>query len=275
MRSAVLVSGAALAILSGCWAPGIGPRAKLRPLTRAVLAADGYYRLTPSDKKRIEQTSCRFDPAGKSAERLYRRGFSKAEILQACRDVHRYAHGDQRYLEHLAVWRRAGLPFASFGDFQSREVSITDYYNRWHIGGAGLAAAGWILTGLGTALWTGALATVVAYRVRLNRCNASLPSDADLPCDHDGADGMATFIFSALQGVLGTALVAPGLPMAIVGSGRMRSWVSGQLLDAGHVDDLDRFRLHYMIRPKRPRVRASVAPLLTRGGAGLSLTLRW
>ena len=55
-----------------------------------------------------------------------RRGFSGEEIIQACRDVPKHA-GDERFLEQLAVFRRAGLPLASFRKYLASGLSLTGF----------------------------------------------------------------------------------------------------------------------------------------------------
>lgn len=267
---------------TGCGPLGLKPTVPLRPLpppplTRRADAPDrpaGYYRFTESEWRQLDRTPCIFNPAKKRAARLYRRGFSKAEILQACRDVKTYADGDQRYLEHLAVWRRSGLSLAGFKDFMGSGRTITDHYNREILGGQNLAVGGWILTSIGLALFTGAAATMIAYRVREARC-LDRNRGVELPCDHDGGAFWGAWIASIFQAGFGALFVAPGLPMGIVGQLRKNRWLGGELLDRGHVRDLDRFRLRYLDGSRRRTVHASVAPLVTRGGGGLTLRLQW
>jgi len=268
--------------LVGCAPPGLAPSVPLRALPSLERrSADdppgrptGYYRFTESEWRQLDPTPCRFHPASKRAARLYRRGFSKVEIIQACRDITTHTNGDQRYLEHLAVWRRSGLPLAKFKTFMGSEKSITDYYNREELGGRGLAIGGWILTSLGLALFAGAAATTINYEVQHARCLAREMS-GELSCDHDGGSALGVFIGALFQVGFGVLLLAPGLPMGIVGQLRQRRWLRGELLDVVHVQDLDRFRLRSLERSRRPTVRTSVTPLITRGGGGLMLRLRW
>lgn len=270
--------------LLGCGPQGLAPRAQLRPLPRLptvrargeiALRPSGYYRFTKQEWRQLDRTPCRFDPRSDRAARLYRRGFSKAEILQACRDVRPNASGDPRYLEHLAVWRRSGLPLTEFDDFRGTGQSITEYYNREKIGGRAMAIGGWILTGIGLALWTGAAAVMISYRIREDRCLANARPFDDLPCDHDGGRGWGAFLASMAQLGVGTLFLAPGMPLAVIGHARRRRWLRGEVLDVGHVHDLDTFRLRNLQRRGRRTIRASVAPLITRGGGGLSFRLQW
>lgn len=259
--------------LAGCGPHGLAPRARLLPLPRlpSVLVRNqeglkpaGYYLFTEREWRQLDQTPCRFDPRSARAARLYRRGFSNKEIIQACRDVRRYA-GDQRFLEQLAVFRRSGLPLASFRKYLESGLSLTDYYNQKQIGGRGLATAGWILTGIGA---TSLLAIgAVVLGAQANSC-----PDEEYDCGDDGLSaGLAN------MGLMGLAVLTllPGLPMALVGQLRVSRWLRGRLLDEGHVSDLDAFRLRYLRESSRRAVRASVAPMITRGGGGLSFRLQW
>jgi hypothetical protein len=82
-------------------------------------------------------------------------------------------------------------------------------------------------------------------------------------------------LVSLSLGGLSILFIAPGLPMVLVGQLRKRRWLRGRLLDVGHVHDLDRFRLRYLRKARRRPVRASVAPMITRGGGGLIFRLQW
>ena len=250
---------------------------RLTDLPERVVKAKSpvYYRFTRAERSQLRQATCAFEPTSQRARRMARRGFSAAEIIQSCRDVRRYAGGDLRALEQLAAYRRAGLDLARYGEVQRSRLSLTGYYNRKHIGGRGLALAGWILTITGGIFLGTALVMLASYGIAAAHC-ANRPGACG---DLDGA--LSGFGYPILAAISVSSVLAslpfllPGLPLLIVGESRLRTWLRGELLDVGHVRDLDRFRLRYLAPQRRPALRVSFAPLLTRGGAGLSLQLQW
>jgi hypothetical protein len=164
----------------------------------------GHYRLTPAQREELAELRCKLDPAGDLAWRLARRGFSLAEVLQACRDVRRFAGGDGRALETIAAFRRAGLDRARYRDLQRSGRTLTDWYNRQRFGGPGLAIAGWILTGIGGHFLTMAVLTWAIYGIYTVH-RARRTSD----CGGEEGDGdwvglAVTSVITAALGVIST-----------------------------------------------------------------------
>lgn len=146
------------------------------------------------------------------------------------------------------------------------------------MGGHKVLTTAWVL--LGVSLASAQIAAILALVVHpIDRLccgiEKTLNDDWDMNCRQKF--GPQSRYFKPFLGFLGAGafFALLGLPVAMVGVARVRRWLSGDVLDTGHVRDLDRFRLRYLTRRDRPRVRASVAPLLTPGGAGVGLTLRW
>jgi hypothetical protein len=237
-----LLVSVALSPLLGCGPRGLALRAPLRPLpslplvlvrNQEGLKPAGYYMFNHIQWRQLDRVRCRFDPRSKTAARLYRRGFSSAEVVQACLDLRRYAKGAPHKLEAIAAYRRSGLPLASFGKYLASGRSLTDYYNQARIGGRGLATAGWILTGIGAAALLGCGVAFLGVEMASWRCPDSYESDC--------GEGYA----------LGAWVVSLGLM------------------------GVDTFRLRYLNQARRTPVRLSLAPLVSRGGGGLSFRLQW
>ncbi len=273
-----LIGSVALIPLLGCGPHGLAPRAPLRPLpplpqtllkNQEGLKPAGYYLFNQNQWRLLDRVRCRFDPRSQTAARLYRRGFSSAEVVQACVDLRRYAKDAPQELEAMAAYRRSGLPLASFGKFLTSGMSLTDYYNEERIGGRGLATVGWIFTGIGATALVGIGVAFLGAAIASGGCPDSYEGDCG-----EGSGLIAGLISLGLMGVAAATLL-PGIPMAVIGELRKRSWLRGRLLDDGHVTDLDTFRLRYLDQAVRTPVRLSLTPLVSRGGGGLSLRLRW
>lgn len=160
-------------------------------------------------------------------------------------------------------YRALGLPEARLGRFLRSGKSLTTWYNEKHLGGYRLAVGGMVLVTLGAvSLLAAATITGVTW---INAC-------ARQSCDDDGSLGLVTLLFAIPAAVAGAIELGAGIPMVVVGIRRMERWVRDGELDRASIGELERRRASSRAKPK---TTLSLLPYFTRGGGGLSLSLRF
>lgn len=165
--------------------------------------------------------------------------------------------------EKTRRYRALGLPEARLGRFLRSGKSLTTWYNEEHLGGYRLAVGGMVLVTLG------AVSLLAAATITGLTWIRACPRQS---CDDDGSLGLVTFIFAIPAAVAGAIELGAGIPMVVVGIRRMERWVPDGDLDRASIGELKRRRAPSRAKPK---TTLSLLPYFTRGGGGLSLSLRF
>lgn len=164
--------------------------------------------------------------------------------------------------EKVRRYRALGLPETRLGTFLRSGVSLTHWFNEEHIGGHGLKVGGWLLIAFGAAsLVAGIVLTVFMVHNYFT---------------DEGDDGGMSLLWVHLVGipamVAGVLELGAGIPLVVVGRRRTRRWAKEGELETVPLEELERRRDRSKPRSK---TTVSLAPYLTRGGGGLSLSLRF
>ena len=162
--------------------------------------------------------------------------------------------------ERVARYRALGLPESRLQEFVESDRTVTDWYNREHLGGPGMKKAGWALVGLGLASITLGVALMAIF----------IPNWWGN--DDEGAMAMVMGIIAIPCLAAGGLETAIGIPMVIVGHLRIKRWAKDSELDRVPLQELEKRRPHSRHEAK---LSLGILPFVTRSGGGLSLSLRF
>ena len=236
------------------------------------------YRFTGVQFETLRSLHCDFGKQERDrAVRLAKRGFSAADYVQAHLDFQRYGAGrHRRHIETLAAYRRLGFDVADYAAFRRTGRSLTDQFNRRFIGGQSLTLNGWIFMGVGSGLIIAGGAAIGGYAAWHDRCLAQMDDWDPYGCDEGETSRMLTYLIALPVMVAGALMTLIGASTTIAGAEKRGRWLKNGLLDRAHVDDLDAIRLRYLMRSvKKPKLKFSFAPTVSRRGGGLAFQLRF
>lgn len=234
------------------------------------------FRFTQDQIRRLRWAGCRFDLVDRQiANRLWARGFTAHDFVQAYVTLAYLRPGKRGQLENLVVFRYLGFQTRDFHAFLAYGGTLTQYYNS-RIGGVGQRIAGWVLVGIGAA---GVLSGAVTILVGKTTADES---------DIRGAKKAVYVLGGVLLGT-GGLLTVIGIPLIVKGTAKTNRWVPSSVLEQGHRRKLDRYRLHTgqayrpaagnRLRPPHPvgfnEAGLRLHPFVHTTGGGVGLSLTW
>ena len=212
---------------------GAAPASAQLPAVYSTPGQFGPFMFSASQLTRLSAAGCAFGSEDQAAAaRLAFLRFRAADFVNAYELYARAGRPTGVSFEWIARYAFLKLPEADLVG-AAKADSLTDYYNR-RIGGKGLMIAGWVMTGVGVVpLGFG----IAGWVYGTGSCVAA------------GGGGLGAALGCVVLAVLGVegmvvggGLIVAGIPMGVVGTQRVNSWLPPTLLDTGTANEVSPYR---------------------------------